>query len=116
MDAYFGEAFRGACPRGYALNLEELGLPRLNLAHLKRPFTEEEVEGVIKLMPRDKAPGLHGFTGRFYATCWSIIKEDFMRAIDCFYKDDMRGLSAINKSLVSLLPKKEGALEVTSDP
>ena len=83
MDAYFGAAFGGACPRGYALNLDVLGLPRLNLAHLERPFTEEEVEGVIKSMPRDKAPGPDGFTGRFYATCWSIIKEDFMRAMGC---------------------------------
>ena len=71
-----------------------LGLPRLNLAHLERPFTEEEVEGVIKLMPQDKASGPDGFTGRFYATCWSIIKEDFMSAIGCFYSGDMRGLSS----------------------
>lgn len=113
VDAYFGAAFGASDSRRHALNLEELGLPRLDLSHLDRPFTEEEVEGVIKSMPRDKAPGPDGFTGRFYATCWSIIKEDFMRAMDCFYKGDMRGLSAINKSLVSLLPKKEGALEVS---
>lgn len=113
VDAYFGAAFGASDSRRHALNLEELGLPRLDLSHLDRPFTKEEVEGVIKSMPRDKAPGPDGFTGRFYATCWSIIKEDFMRAMDCFYKGDMRGLSAINKSLVSLLPKKEGALEVS---
>uniref|UniRef100_A0A8R7VIJ4 Reverse transcriptase domain-containing protein n=1 Tax=Triticum urartu TaxID=4572 RepID=A0A8R7VIJ4_TRIUA len=35
-----------------------------------------------------------------------------MRAMGCFYNGDMRGLAAINKSLVSLLPKKDGALEV----
>ncbi|XP_073367980.1 uncharacterized protein [Aegilops tauschii subsp. strangulata] len=44
VDAYFGAAFGAASSRRYALNLEELGLPRLNLSHLDRPFIEEEVE------------------------------------------------------------------------
>jgi hypothetical protein len=60
----------------------------------------------------DKAPGPDGFTGRFYATCWHIIKEDFMRALDQFYAGDMRGMAAINKALVTLLPKKAGAVDV----
>lgn len=57
-------------------------------------------------MPMDKAPGLDGFTGRFYATCWPIIKGDFMRALDQFFRGDMRGLPAINKTIVPLLPKR----------
>ena len=68
----------------------------------------QEVEDVIKAMPPDKVPGTDGFTGRFYATCWSIIKDDFMAAMCCFYNDDMRSMAAINKSLVTLLPKEEG--------
>lgn len=60
----------------------------------------------------DKAPGPDGFTGRFFATCWEVIKDDLMRALDCFYRGDMRGLPAINKAIVSLLPKMEGALDI----
>ena len=67
---------------------------------------------MIKDMPPDRAPGPDGFTGRFYAKCWNIIKVDFMKAMDCFYNGDMRGLAAINKSLVTLLPKMDGALDV----
>ena len=112
MDAYIREAFGTSDARNHTLNLDMLGLPHLDLTHLEHPFTADEVEKVIKSMPLDKAPGPDGFTGRFNATCWSIIKEDFMKAMDCLYKGDMRGLAAINKALVSLLPKKEGALEV----
>lgn len=42
-----------------------------------------------------------------------IIKDDLMRAMDQFFREDMRGLGAINKALVSLLPKKDGAVELT---
>lgn len=72
----------------------------------------EEVEKTIKSMPMDKAPGPDGFTGRFFATCWSIIKWDLMRALEQFYRADMRGLPAINRAIVSLLPKKEGAVDI----
>lgn len=112
VDAYYGHAFGTATARNHTLNLEALNLPRLNLEHLETPFSAEEVERAIKEMPPDKAPGPDGFTGRFYAACWNVIKEDFMRAFTCFHKGDVRGMAAINKSLVSLLPKKDGAVEV----
>lgn len=69
-------------------------------------------EKTIKSMPLDKAPGPDGFTGRFFISCWQIIKWDFMRALEHFYKGDMRGLAAINKAIVSLLRKKDGAVDI----
>jgi hypothetical protein len=33
------------------------------------PFSEREVEDIIKRLPADKAPGPDGFTGRFYKVC-----------------------------------------------
>lgn len=72
----------------------------------------EEVEKAIKVMPLDKASAPDGFTGRLYASCWQIVKTDFMRALDQFHQGDMRGLAVINKALVSLLPKREGALDI----
>ena len=37
----------------------------VGLEALSRPFTEEEVDDVIKHMPTDRAPGPDGFTGLF---------------------------------------------------
>lgn len=67
---------------------------------------------MVKSMPMDKAPGPDGFTGRFFATCWDIIKLDIMATLDCFHRGDMRGLPAINKAIVTLLPKMDGAVDV----
>ncbi|XP_073357969.1 uncharacterized protein [Aegilops tauschii subsp. strangulata] len=44
VDDYYGEAFGSCETRRHALNLEALGLPRLDLAHLEEPFSMEEVE------------------------------------------------------------------------
>ena len=50
----------------------------MDLSHLKIPFTFEEVEKVVKSLPPDKSPGPDGFTNRFFASCWSIIKLDLI--------------------------------------
>lgn len=87
-------------------------MPRRDLSHIEVPFTSEEVLKTIKAMPFDKAPGPDGFTGRFFVVSWSIIQEDFMRAFEHFYRGDMRGLVAINKVTVPLLPKVTGARDI----
>ena len=38
-------------------------------------------------------------------------KGDFMKALECFYRRDMRGLSAIDKDMVSFLPTKDEVME-----
>lgn len=112
IDDYYQRLLGSAAERSHTLNLQLLGLPRRDLRKLEDPFSVDEVEKVIKEMPMDKAPGPDGFTGRFYATCWHIIKNDFMKAIDMFHGGDMRGLQAINRATVSLLPKKVGAVDI----
>lgn len=112
VDNYYSRVFGEAPERPHSIDLSRLQLPCRNLSHLEEGFTEEEVEKVVKGMPLDKAPGPDGFTGRFYASCWHIIKADFMRVFDSFYRGDMHGFSAINKAVVSLLPKIEGAMDI----
>lgn len=49
---------------------------------------------------------------RLFSSCWHIIKADILRAFEIFYRGDMRRLPAINKALVILLLKLDGAVEL----
>lgn len=112
VDEYYEALFGRAPERENTVDLDALGISSGDLGHLDMPFSAKEVEKVVKVMPQDKAPGPDGFTGHFYATCWHIIKDDFLRALEVFYRGDIRGLPAIDKAIVSLLPKKDGAVEL----
>jgi hypothetical protein len=62
--------------RSYAINLEDLDLPQQDLSGLGNWFTEEEVWGVIRSLPPDKAPGPDGFTARFLQYTWDIVRPE----------------------------------------
>jgi hypothetical protein len=57
----------------------------MDLSSLDQPFSEKEIRDTIASLPSDKAPGPGGFTGRFYKTCWNIIKVDLMAALNSLY-------------------------------
>ena len=42
---------------------------------LELPFTEEEIDVVVKNFPTDQSPGPDGFNNEFLKSCWDIIKE-----------------------------------------
>lgn len=107
MDEYYANLFGTKPSRDHALNLEVLHLPTQDLAHLVAPFSADELIKVLKSMPPDKVSGPDGFTGHFFVVCWAIIKDDFLRALDHFHKEGMRGLATISKALVTLLPKMD---------
>lgn len=83
-----------------------------NLEELDAPFTQEEVEAVIKEMPSEKSPGPDGFIGLFYKTCWNIIKEDLTQAIFSFYSNRTAKLNLVNEANIVLLPKNQLAATI----
>ncbi|KAM0919247.1 hypothetical protein ACQ4PT_008360 [Festuca glaucescens] len=84
----------------------------MNLDSLEGLFSEEEVWGVVKELPQDRAPGPDGFTGLFYQVAWPIIKGDIMAGLQKLVVGDGRGFAKLNKALITLIPKKPGAVEI----
>lgn len=46
----------------------------VNLNLLEEPFTQEEIDNVIKGLPNDKSLGPDGFNNEFLKKYWPIIK------------------------------------------
>jgi hypothetical protein len=71
---------------------------------LEIPFSEQEIEEVIKNLPNDKSPGPDGFNNEFIKCCWPIIGRDIKDLIMDFYEEKI-SLESINSSLITLIPK-----------
>jgi hypothetical protein len=95
-----------------SIDLHMLGMPAHDLDDLEAIFSEEEIWGVIKEMPPDRAPGPDGFIGAFYKRAWPIIKGEVMAAILKLYVRDGRTFERLNRALITLIPKKHDAEEV----
>jgi hypothetical protein len=85
----------------------------MNFSSLETPFTHEEIDEVIKLMPSDKAPDHDGFNEAFLKNCWNLVKEQFYILCDDFFNEILE-LSSINNAFITLIPKSQNP-ETTSD-
>jgi len=97
--------------RTASLDLSAFHRAGIDLSCLEAPFSEEEVWATINAMPADRAPGPDGFTGRFYKSCWQIIKADVLAALVSIHQGDLRHLELLNSAYLTLIPKKLDALE-----
>jgi hypothetical protein len=61
-------------------NLNEI-IQSHDLMHLDEPFSDDEVDRIIKEIPSDKAPGSDGFNGAFLKKCWPTVKHEFKRLV-----------------------------------
>ncbi|WVZ81056.1 hypothetical protein U9M48_028482 [Paspalum notatum var. saurae] len=73
-----------------------------DLGELEAPISEK-VWNAIKELLSDKAPGPDGFTGRFYISCWHIIKDESTK---------FRNFWLLNCAFITLLPKRDDATSV----
>ena len=70
--------------------LEKFNLPSLNQEEMEimnNTITSTEMEAVIKNLPKNKSPGLDGFTGEFYQT----FREELMPILLKLFKKNCRG-------------------------
>ncbi|XP_073357981.1 uncharacterized protein [Aegilops tauschii subsp. strangulata] len=74
------------------------------LDELLAPFSNEEIDAVVKEMPTDRAPGPDGFNGCFLKSCWQIIKEDFYRMCQDFHGGKL-DITSISEGYITLIPK-----------
>jgi hypothetical protein len=50
-------------------NLDDFSIPSHNLDQLVAPFTNSEIDQIIRQMPMDKALGPYGFNAKFLKKC-----------------------------------------------
>jgi hypothetical protein len=73
---------------------------------LEEPFSQKEIEDVVKDLPNEKSPGPDGFNNEFIKNCWHIIGKDVTDLIHDFYEEKV-SLESINSSFITLIPKVE---------
>jgi len=108
---YFDGVLGTAVPRTATLDLSAFHRSGLDLSALDAPFTEEEIWATIRSLPADRAPGPDGYTGKFYKTCWPIIKTDFIAALITLQQGGAMKLELLNSAYLTLIPKKAEAWE-----
>ncbi|WOK96879.1 hypothetical protein Cni_G05587 [Canna indica] len=83
-----------------------------HLSSPSNPLSEDETLMAIKSLGRDKAPGPDGLTPKFFLKTWDIVGLDFCKSLEhlLFGSGDW---SRINKAFIALIPKTEGATELS---
>ncbi|CAM8940592.1 unnamed protein product [Rhodiola kirilowii] len=105
-EEYFRGLF-GDCSDQSNIEVEDLIHPSITQEqndNLCKVPSEVEIKEAIDSMNHANAPGPDGLTGKFYSSCWEIIKKDTCEAIEGFFHG-LQLPKAISSTSVILLPK-----------
>ena len=92
--------------------LENLGqLSDVDRDKLHGEISLEELDEIVKNLDNNKSPGLDGLPYEFYKAVWSIIKEDFIRILQC-QLDRFRLIDSDIVGATRLAPKVSGVPQV----
>ncbi|XP_057811613.1 uncharacterized protein LOC131025845 [Salvia miltiorrhiza] len=67
---------------------------------------EEKITAAVFAMDSNSSPGPDGFSGKFYQSCWQIIKSDIWEAVQTFFRHSYLPQGCNSNTLV-LIPKKD---------
>ncbi|GJT02516.1 zinc finger MYM-type protein 1-like protein [Tanacetum coccineum] len=79
---------------------------------LERPFTRDEIKGVVWDCGGDRAPGPDGFTFNFFTSFWDLIEDDVVRFVHEFFRSSFFP-KGCNSSFIALIPKVLNAKHVS---
>jgi hypothetical protein len=85
-------------------DLSELLHSSVDLENLVTPFSQEEINDIVKNLPNGKSPEPDGFNTDFLKKCWGVISTDFYEFCEGFYNNSIN-LQSINNSFIVLIPK-----------
>ena len=89
--------------------LERYNLPRLNqeeIENMNRPITRNEIETVIKNIPKSKSPGPDDFTGEFYQTCREKITPILLKLFQNISEEGTLP-NSFYEATITLIPKAD---------
>ena len=70
-------------------------------------FTTNEITTALFSMDMHASPGPDGFGASFYKSFWTLLRDDVLQLFHGFHSGQL-DLDGLNRSLLVLLPKKEG--------
>jgi hypothetical protein len=77
----------------------------IDFSFLEAPFTHDEIDVVVKVVPSNKSPRPDGFNAEYLKKCWHIIKKDFYDLCEQFHNGTLC-LESINSCFITLVPKR----------
>jgi hypothetical protein len=113
IHSQFAKIIKRGPLRNQNLNWARIPTPLCVLSDLGAPFWEEDVKAAVDNTACDKASGLDGYSGAFFKACWNTIKMDVLAVINQFSNLQTSNLHWLNSANIALIPKKEGAEEIT---